>query len=414
MRKKIIVKGPVLSQSGYGEQSRFALRALRAHEDEFDIFILPIEWGNTGWIYENNEEKRWFDFIINKTNHALRNKVPFDVSLQITIPNEWEKIAPINIGYTAGIESDKIDPVWIEKSAIMDKIIVVSNHAKHGFDNTAWKGSDNNGNPISIKNQVPVEVVNYCSRKYDTEEVDLNLEYDFNFLCVAQWGPRKNMINTLKWFVEECVDREVGLVLKSNIRKNNVMDRIETEKRIKSVLNEFPDRKCKVYLLHGDMKKEELSALYEHPQIKSLITLTHGEGFGLPIFEAACHGLPIIAPDWGGQCDFLYAPVKTGKKTKNKALFSKVAYKIGPIQEFAHWKGVLHPASNWCYPDHGSFKMRLRDVQKNHAKHLKNAVKLQKHIIKEFSPDKQYKKFADSILDVTGDSSTSNVVKVFG
>ena len=150
MRKKIIVKGPVLSQSGYGEQSRFALRALRAHEDKFDIFILPIEWGNTGWIYEDTEEKRWFDFIINKTNHALRNKVPFDVSLQITIPNEWEKMAPINVGYTAGIESDKIDPVWVEKSAIMDKIIVVSNHAKYGFDNTAWKGSDNNGKSVTL------------------------------------------------------------------------------------------------------------------------------------------------------------------------------------------------------------------------------------------------------------------------
>lgn len=414
MRKKIIVKGPVLSQSGYGEQSRFALRALRAHEDKFDIFILPIEWGNTGWIYEDTEEKRWFDFIINKTNHALRNKVPFDVSLQITIPNEWEKMAPINVGYTAGIESDKIDPVWVEKSAIMDKIIVVSNHAKYGFDNTAWKGSDNNGNSVTLKNQVPVETVNYCSRKYDTQEIDIDLDYDFNFLCVAQWGPRKNMINTLKWFVEECVDREVGLVLKSNIRKNNVMDRIETEKRIKAVLQEFPDRKCKVYLLHGDMKKEELSALYEHPKIKSLVTLTHGEGFGLPIFEAACHGLPIIAPDWGGQCDFLYVPVKNGKKTKNKALFSKVAYKIAPIQEFAHWKGVLHPASNWCYPEHGSFKMRLRDMQKNHAKHLKNAAKLQKHIIKEFSPDKQYKKFADSILDVAGEVLTSNIIKAYG
>ena len=37
MKKKIFVKAPVLSQSGYGEQSRFALRALRSREDLFDI-----------------------------------------------------------------------------------------------------------------------------------------------------------------------------------------------------------------------------------------------------------------------------------------------------------------------------------------------------------------------------------------
>ena len=29
MTKKIIVRGPALSQSGYGEQTRFALRSLR-------------------------------------------------------------------------------------------------------------------------------------------------------------------------------------------------------------------------------------------------------------------------------------------------------------------------------------------------------------------------------------------------
>ena len=44
MKKKIFVRGPVLSQSGYGEQSRFALRALRYREDLFDIYIQPINY----------------------------------------------------------------------------------------------------------------------------------------------------------------------------------------------------------------------------------------------------------------------------------------------------------------------------------------------------------------------------------
>ena len=50
MRKKIFVKGPVLTQSGYGEQARFALRALKSREDLFDIYIQPIIWGGTGWV----------------------------------------------------------------------------------------------------------------------------------------------------------------------------------------------------------------------------------------------------------------------------------------------------------------------------------------------------------------------------
>ena len=39
MRKKILLKGPVLSRSGYGEQARFALRSLREYENRFDIYI---------------------------------------------------------------------------------------------------------------------------------------------------------------------------------------------------------------------------------------------------------------------------------------------------------------------------------------------------------------------------------------
>ena len=46
--------------------------------------------------------------------------------------------------------------------------------------------------------------------------LDIDLEYDFNFLVVSQWSPRKNLKNTIRWFMEEFKDDEVGLVLKIN------------------------------------------------------------------------------------------------------------------------------------------------------------------------------------------------------
>ena len=74
MKKKIFVRGPVLSQSGYGEQSRFALRALRSREDLFDIYVTPINWGQTGWIWEKNEFRDWLDSRIGETQVLLNNK----------------------------------------------------------------------------------------------------------------------------------------------------------------------------------------------------------------------------------------------------------------------------------------------------------------------------------------------------
>ena len=43
MKKKVLLKGPLLTRSGYGEQARFALRSLRQYDWDtknpvFDIF----------------------------------------------------------------------------------------------------------------------------------------------------------------------------------------------------------------------------------------------------------------------------------------------------------------------------------------------------------------------------------------
>ena len=86
--KKILVRGPALSRSGYGEQVRFLMRALKAYEERFDIYLITVGWGATGWIYEDNEERRWLDSLIAKTVEYINSGGRFDISVQVTIPNE--------------------------------------------------------------------------------------------------------------------------------------------------------------------------------------------------------------------------------------------------------------------------------------------------------------------------------------
>ena len=286
--KKILVRGPALTRSGYGEHTRFILRALRSRPDLFDIYLFPVNWGKTGWVFEDSEERRWIDSIVNKTAiHQQENKLNCDISMQVTIPNEWEKVAPINIGVTAGIETTRVSPVWIEKGNSVNKIITISNFSKESYARTNYAVTDNNTGKVvnnSFRCTTPIEVVHYPVRPTEIQNFPLELTNQFNFLVNAQWAPRKNLENTIGWFVEEFVNEDVGLVLKTNIVNNSIIDRTETENRINKLLRKYPNRKCKVYLLHGDLSASEVNSLYCHEQIKAFISLAHGEGFGLPIF----------------------------------------------------------------------------------------------------------------------------------
>jgi len=409
MKKRILVKAPALSRSGYGEQTRFAMRALRSVEDKLDIYLINIPWGHTGFITTDNEERHWLDSLLHKTILYTQQGGTFDLSLQVTIPNEWERIAPIDIGYTAGIETTKVAPHWIEKGNTVEKIIVVSNHAKNTYQSTSYQATNQDtGETIpNFKCETPIEVVNYCVRGLaEPAELDMELDYDFNFLTVAQWGPRKNLINTIKWFVEEFIDQEVGLIVKMNMANDSLLDRINSERHLENLMGPYEDRKCKVYLLHGTLEEGELSTLYNHEKIKAIFSLTHGEGFGLPLFEAACNGLPVICPLWSGQADFLYAPVKDkkSKKMKMKAQCAKVDYTLAPVEPEAVWEGVIQSDSLWCYADQGSAKMRLREVYKNLPRFEAQAKKLQKHVLKEFSEEKQYAQFANAVLEMIAPS----------
>ena len=404
MRKKVIVRAPVLTRSGYGEHGRFVCRALRSREDLFDIYIIPINWGQTGWIIEDNEERSWLDERIKETSIYAQQGGQFDISIQVTIPNEWQAMAPINIGVTAGIETTKVDPVWLEMANKMDKVITISEHSKRGFVASSFKGQNaQTGQDMTLTCTSPVEVVHYPAKTFENlPELDLDFDYDFNYLVVVQCGPRKNIDNTIRWFVEENIDQEVGLVVKTFRKNNSIKDRAETEKQISRVLAKYPERKCKVYLIHGDMSDEEMHSLYVHPKIKCLVSLTHGEGFGLPLFEASYSGLPVIAPGWSGQCDFLYAPFQGSKKKKGKKksrhpYFAEVEYDMGPIPQEAVWDGVLIESSMWCYPQEGSYKMKLRQVRKNYDKWKKKATTLQKWVLKNFRKEDIYKRLIDNI-----------------
>ena len=391
VKKKILLKGPLLTRSGYGEPARFALRSLRSREDLFDIFIQPLQWGKTSWTSESSDERKWIDQTIEKTIGYIQQGGQFDMSLQVTIPNEFQKMAPVNIGYTAGIETTKIAHQWIQKSNDMDKIIVVSNHSKDVFQNTEYEAvNKHTGEKFIFKSTQPVESVGYPVKTFeDLPSLELNLTTKFNFLSVAQFGPRKNLQNTIKWFVEEFRNEDVGLILKSNIAKNCLMDRKHLLNDLRNFLQQLGPRECKIYLLHGDMTDQEMHSLYNHSSVHAFVLLPHGEGFGLPLFEAAYSGLPVVTVGWSGQMDFL-------TDAEGQEQFYNVAFDLQPVKKEVVWDGVITPDSMWAYAREVSAKEQMRLCYEN----VNNgSVPWDNSDLPErFSAEKMHKQFVDEVL----------------
>ena len=65
-----------------------------------------------------------------------------DIWVQISIPNEFQKIGKYNIGVTAGIETTICDPGWEKGANNMDLLLVSSNHSKETFLRSKFELTD--------------------------------------------------------------------------------------------------------------------------------------------------------------------------------------------------------------------------------------------------------------------------------
>ena len=127
MKPICVVSCPIDTFSGYGARSRDFVKALiKVKGEEWDIKILPQRWGNTPWNALSQDDPLRQRFI-----GALQQQP--DIWIQVTVPNEFQPVGKFNIGITAGVETDRVSPQWLEGMNRMDMNIVPSEHSARGF-----------------------------------------------------------------------------------------------------------------------------------------------------------------------------------------------------------------------------------------------------------------------------------------
>lgn len=360
--KNVVIRAPLLSISGYGEHSRQLYRFLASRSD-INLKTQIVQWGNTAWCINPTGFNGSVEKIMSQSTNDTNG---FDVSFQVQLPDEWAfDLAAFNIGVTAGVETDICNPAWIDAINKMNLVIVPSKHVKNTFMRSG-------------KITTPIEVIG----EWYQEELDIDplesitsIKFDttFNFLIVSQLtsldeaGDRKNIFNTLKWFCETFEnDPSVGLILKTNLGRGTEIDRENVYSVITQALGAFRKGNFpKIHVLHGNLSDHEIASIYKHPSVKCFISLTRGEGFGIPILDASITGLPVITTNWSGQLDFM-----------NLGKFISIDYDLVSVPANKIDQRIFIENARWANPKEQDFKKKLKkfrdsfDVPKTWANEL--------------------------------------------
>lgn len=377
--KKVIFKAPVLTQSGYGVHARQVARYLieKAESKQIDLYFEPVRWGDTSWTLDGS----MFDGLVKKVMKYTRpivdqnnERMKFDVSIQLILPNEWTPSdAKFNVGITAGVETDKCNPAWIDNCNAMDLIIVPST-----FTESTFRATGDVKTPLHV---VPESYTPALTVPNSTP-VDFGFSTPFNFLIVSQLTAnhsgldRKNIFAALKAVCETFKnDEEVGLVIKTNSGRGSKIDRLTTIDKFRQMLSAVrKDAFPKIHLVHGELSDSHMADLYRDPSIKAFVSPTRGEGYGLPILEAAVAGVPVIATDWSGHLDFM-----------NKGKFIKIGYELQLIPDQKIDKNIWMRGSRWACPNENHLKTALKKFRQSSDIPKEWAMKLSETLKEEYS-----------------------------
>ena len=403
----ILVSGPLLSMSGYGNHARQVLQFLLEEYSEENIFCDITNWGNTSWnlsksFLSDNIFNKIIKNFISETDLIKKKEKKsqyFDMSFQICFPSDWDNsIAKKNIGVFAGIESTICCEKWLDKISSMNEVIVPSTHALNSILNAQeYFIVKNKKTPIHVIPEWFYVEIEEISNSIDN--VMKKIKTENNLLLIGQitgLSPdldRKNIIKTLDACVNYLINAkndDTGIILKIFAENNSKLD----QKRIVKIITAYIDILKKnhdyipvINIIHGNLKPNEIMSLYKHEKVTCLVSGTRGEGFGLTFLEAAACGLPIIATNWSAHTEYL-------------DYFLGIDYKLENIPEnmnktntsFHEYSNIWVKYSKWAEFD-------LKSLAENLKKVLNYEI--------------EYAKVADQQINILNKYSKNSIISIY-
>ena len=320
---------------------------------------LTLEEGLIGYEDKPNEVFRKSQIAFFKDKNIPLNKLMYNIATQV---NDEHFGFDINntehIQYSVYNENDKVSGKLIKQH----KIEVPLEILHEGVD-------------TSIYNNIP-------------NDFKLDIEEDFAYLFVGHWltgkigHDRKDVGMLIKCFCESFNDVEdrPALILKTSSATFSVKQREHLRSKITDITKHYSNPPS-IYLLFGQLTDGEMNGLYNHPKVKSMVTITKGEGYGRPLLEYTMTGKPVIASNWSGHKDFL---------PMDKAVM--IGGKLVEVDESATNDFILK-TSKWFTANYSEVVEVFKIVHRDYETFLEKSESLRTENLEKFSIESITEKF---------------------
>ena len=337
------IKGPIFGSSGYAEACRGLVMGL--WENKVDVAFKPIIIHPS----EHSPQNKSINLIVQE---AISNPASYDTAMVFYLAEYFIQHLQgkkRRIGYTM-LEVDGVPATWVQYiNTHLTELWVPSTFNQYTFSKSGVK--------------VPIKVVPLgidINRFNPYVKPILNNSGKYTFLCVCEWGERKNVHLLMRAFQAEFNKKEpVQMILRISTHDSAVS--IEKE------LSQYDLRNVMLLTQEYDMHK--MPSLFKSADC--FVLPSSGEGWGLPLMESMACGLPVIGTAWSANLDFM----------NNDNSYLIRVEKIVP----AIARCPLYAGFSWALPDAEHLRKLMRHVFENQEEARRKGMLASKYIMENFS-----------------------------
>lgn len=282
---------------------------------------------------------------------AIQSSQPGDVNISFLAANIHEFFQGYNIQW-----------IVFESTKVPEHIMSVLRPADQVWVPSSW------GQEVLVANGIPASKICVVPEGVNSQlfhayrRIKWTADRPFRFLSVGKYEQRKSFDETLEAFAQTFGNTAgIELVIKSNYFTNHEQKAQALQKKILEL------GLTNVTVLWGQMQASEIAELYR--SCDAFVFPTKGEGWGLPLIEAAASGLPIITVPYSGHTEFV-------QHIANSVVgVSYVMTDIACPEYQAYYPDINSNWGQWARPDVYSISNAFQTVCREYDTLYSNAQK---------------------------------------